>query len=210
MNEALDVSPSPGILFNLRLVEKVDRPGAELILKTAGRSQKRALLGKNLSSYYVSKRMNPNETLPIFEKDSETIQYFGEEFALSNTDVILLQEKRQFPRIKTALPLEIELKNENEDYLFEVMVLNLSEKGLFGRFLDSKTEELTRRILDPFDLKMLNLKLKMENQIVEMNGKAIRLQKKEAEDGAIAVEFYNLQQESQEKLRRFIGSSGVS
>jgi hypothetical protein len=147
--------------------------------------------------------MSPSESIPIFEKGSEAIGFFAREFASGVNNP--LKERRRLPRTKTAVPVEFELENLDEEFCLEAAVTNLSEGGLFGYFLDTATEELAARVLDPFDLKMLKVRLKLEKERdIEMQGKLIRTPKEFAEEKGVAVEFYNLPPADGERIREFL------
>ena len=208
MGNILTGHPSSGVLINLRELERIDRPGAEVILGTARKPHKGGILGQNLSTYFVAEHMNPNESIPIFERESEAIRYFGKEFA--EKDEAAEREKRKFPRVPTGLPVELDLKEEGGGlFSFEAVVLNLSEGGFFGRFLDTKTEELARRILDPYDLKMLKIRLKLaDDEIVKTEGKVLRAEEETAVPSGVAVEFYNLRTEDKQKIQAFLKAEG--
>lgn len=203
MSELLELHPGSSLLMNLREVERIDRPGAETILKAVRLTQKGGILGQNLSTYFVAEHMSPNEPIPIFEREKEAIGYFEKEFAEpdENSEV----EKRHLPRIDTALPVEFELKDEKDLFFFEAVVLNLGEGGFFAQFLDSKTEELAARVLDPYDLKMLKIQLSLKDgKILKTEGKVLRTWKDAQEWGGVAVQFYHLPSEGEGRIRAFL------
>ena len=209
MREILGASPSPyrGVLLNLREAEKVDRPGAETILETVRKAPKGGILGRNLTACFVAEHMNPGEPIPIFEKDREAIGYFSKELVETNEGATC--ERRRFPRIRAALPAEFELQEAGSPFLFEAAVLNLSEGGLYGRFLDSKTEELAARTLNPFDLKMLKIRLRLgDREVLKIEGKVLRMGEESGKSGGIAVEFYDLEAREGERIREFLTKGG--
>lgn len=208
MHTILQKNPSSGLLIDLRDVEKIDLAGAQTILATARKINKGGILGQNLSAYYVAEQMEPNEPIPIFEKDREVINYFDREFAELDSNPEL--EKRQFPRIATALPAELELKDERNIYFFDTVVLNLSEGGFYGKFLDSKTEEMAIRLLDPFDLKMLRIRLSLRGKILRTEGKILRTEAETSGAAGVAVGFYNLRPEDREKVQTYLASTKQS
>lgn len=208
MQSILQKNPSSGLLIDLREVVKIDLAAAQTILATARTINKGGILGQNLSAYYVAEQMEPNEPIPIFEKDREVINYFDREFAELDSNPEL--EKRQFPRIATALPAELELKDERNIYFFDVVVLNLSEGGLFGKFLDSKTEELATRLLDPYDLKMLKIRLSLGGKILRTEGKVLRAEAEATGASGVAIQFYDLRPEDREKVKVFLASNNKS
>ena len=205
MDNTLEEYPGTGLLMDLRDVERIDKRGVELILEIARMAKKRGVLGQNLSTYFVAEHMEPNKELSIFEKEQEAIRYFEVEFAEPEEG----REKRKFPRIATGLPVEFELKEDKDTFLFEAVILNLSEGGFFGRFLDTKTEELVRRVLDPYDLKMLKICLSLGGvKVLKTEGKILRSEKEMNESGGVAIEFYNLRSEDQARIRAFLGPRG--
>lgn len=206
MREIWNENPSRGLLMNVREVERVDRPGAEVILEMARKASKGSILGHNLSAYFIAEHIHPNEPIPIFEKDREAIHFFRKELALSGRTGT--EEKRRFPRIKTALAVEFELKDAGRLFCFEAAVLNLSEGGFYGKFINSRSEELASRTLDPFDLKMLNIRLQLGGEILKMEGKVLRTGTESGGKGGVAVEFYNLGAREGEKIREVLTLKG--
>lgn len=208
MDEFLEEHPTNGLLFNLRELEKVDHPGAEVILETVRRPAKGAILGHNLSVYFIAEHMKPQEKIPIFEKEREAIRYFGRELASDGGEKA--REKRRFARISTALAGEFEVRDLAEPFLFELVVTNLSEGGLYGVFLDSETEELGRRMLDPFNLKMLEVRLELpEGEKVELEGKLLRMEGERLEDLGVGIEFYNVKPEEENRIHEFLKREGA-
>ncbi len=208
MGKILGDDPSRSLLFNVREVERIDRPGAEAILEMARKAPKGGILGHNLSAYFVAEHINSGEPIPIFEREGEAIDYFGKELAFSGRTGG--GERRRFPRIKTALAVEFELRETEQLFCFEAAVLNLSEGGFYGKFLDSKTEELAVRTLNPFDLKMLNIRLRLGEAMLKMEGKVLRTGVESGEADGVAVEFYNLGAREGEGIREFLSKEGES
>ena len=210
MTTVLNRCPSTGLLFNLRSLERVDHPGAEWILDTTRKAPKGGILGQNLASFFVAEYLRPSEPLPIFETQREAIEYFGKEFAQNGEGSSSGEDKRLFPRIKTALPVELSCKEAGSAFRFEAAVLNLSEGGFYGRFLDSKTEGLATQALDPFDLKLLTVRLSLPGwQGVKTDGKVLRTRREQAGDGVMAVEFYNLNSTDRQKIQNFLDKASV-
>jgi c-di-GMP-binding flagellar brake protein YcgR len=147
--------------------------------------------------------MDPNEAIPIFEKEREAIGYFNRELAVDAGGY--RPERRRFPRIKTALAAEVEFKSHGDSFYFEVVVTNLSEGGLYAEFLDSRAEELARRTLDPFDLKLLTVEIWLPNEErVLAEGKVLRSETEASKATGVALEFYEVGEEDKTKLKRFL------
>ncbi len=207
MMEILEEQASRALLVILRGVEKVDDRGAEAVLEAARRVEKSAMLGNNLALFFVGERMEAKEKVPIFEREREAVNYFGRELSLAGE--WLGKERRRFPRIQTGLPLEFEIQESEAPFFFEGVVTNLSEGGLYAYFLDSEMEELARRTLDPFDLKMLDIRLILPGErVVESEGKVLRVEGEGAELRGVGLEFYGLDRAGQAQIREFLKQEG--
>ena len=200
MIETMNEEEAKGLLFNVRETEKVDDPGALAILQMVRQAPKGGIWGHNLTAYFIAEHMNPQEPIPIFEKGTEAVGYFGKEFAGRSRN-----EKRRFPRVKTALPVELELEDFGDEFLFEGVVTNLSAGGFYAYFLDAASEELARRKLDPYDLKLLKIRLKPDrSRPIETEGKVLRTGRESSVTQGVAVEFYNLKAADGERIREFL------
>lgn len=206
INHIMESNDCTGVLFNLRDMEKVDDFGAEAILRLARRHRKCGIWGHNLSAYFIAEHMNPHEPIPVFENGGEVIHFFAREFAAKGASAA--KERRRFPRLQTALPVNIEVGDLGQIFLFELVVTNLSEGGFFGYYLDTDTEELAHRVLDPFDLKMMKLTLRLgKNTTLEAEGKLLRSESEFSRTPGLAVEFYNLRGSAKETIRRHLGDA---
>lgn len=207
MTGILEEQRSQALLMILRGVEKVDDRGAETILEAARQVPKSAMLGSNLALFFVAERMETKEQVPLFEREREAVNYFGRELSLAGE--WLGKERRRFPRIKTGLPVEFEIKENEAPFFFEGVVTNLSEGGLYAYFLDSEMEELARRTLDPFDLKMLEIRLILPGErVVESEGKVLRMEGEGTELRGVGLEFYGMDRSGQAEIREFVKREG--
>jgi len=203
MNQAYNENPAAGLLFNVREVEKVDELGAETVLEFTRRSPKSGILGHNLSAYFIAEHMNPNEPIPIFEKEREAVGYFEKELIRLKGN--FSKERRKFHRTKTAVPVELKLSNPDESLTFEAVLTDLSVGGFFAYFLDASTEEAARRSLNPFDLKILKARLWFQKgKLVEVEGKILRTEKDFTDAPGVAVEFYNLKSTDEKIIQDFL------
>jgi len=208
MAETLERDPCEGLLFNVRQMEKLDDPGAKAVLDILRHPPKGAILGQNLSAYFIAEHMTPQEAIPIFEKGSEAVGFFGKEFAHGKENSS--KEKRKFPRISTALPFELDIEIEGESFLFEGLTVNFGEGGLFANFLDSRTEELAERVIDPYDLKMFDVLVGTKSDfLLEVHGKILRMEKGFSELHGLAVEFYDLTEKDGNRIREFLKTQRI-
>ena len=203
IKQVLREYPGEGLLFNVREVKKIDRPGAEAILELTEKPAKGGILGQNLPVHLITEHIGSKEPVPIFENNKQAIEYFGKEFV---SEEFFTEEKRKFPRVPTALAGEFELQSDSgKPFFFDVVVTNLSEGGLYGCFLDKPTEELAFRLIDPFDLKLLKVCLNLnKNTVIHTEGKVLRSEKNLVENHGLALEFYNLKDKEKEEIRNFL------
>lgn len=184
MSQVLNVHPARGLLMNLFRVEEEDAWGAQTLLQTLRLSAKPGVLLHNHSNCFVLSHMESDSfRVPFFKRIPEAVNYFGQEFALEEQG-----ERRQFPRIRTALPAEFVLGDGEGDLRFEAVVTNISLSGLFTKFLDSETETRVRQFLDPFNLRLIKIKIPLAAyKFIHLEGKAVR-----REEEGMAVEFYKI------------------
>lgn len=209
MNDMLLEHPAKSLLINLREMSKIDRAGAEALLENARIPSKKGILGRNLSSHFIAEQLSGGIQIPIFEKTDEAVFYFSHELAEVKEGRPFT--RRRYPRIKTALPLEFELNNQERSFTFEGVVTNLSLGGLYAEFIDSITEEAAERVLDPLDFKLLSLHLELpQNETIQVDAKVLRVGEGEmTERGGIAFSFYCLSSESHRKIEGFVQREGV-
>ena len=207
MRRLLRKNEVPALLFNVKEIEKMDEPGVETVLKLLRSRDKGAVLGRNLPAYFIAEHMDPREGIPIFESSREAVEYFGREFAKPTRG--LPRERRRLPRVKTALLAEVELEQSDESFVFDTVVTNLSEGGLFAYFLETTAEEFVHRVLDPLDLRMLKIRIALgRNATLEVEGKVLRSGTEFYKNQGLAVAFYNVRQADQALLHEFIEAQG--
>lgn len=207
MTKTLQNNSAPALLLNVREVETMDDPGAETALKFLRGRNKGAILGRNLPAYFIAEHMAPNESIPIFENSREAVEYFGPEFATGRQTGV--SERRNLSRVKTAFPVEFEMGLPGETIVLEAVVTNLSEGGLFAFFLEKASEDLAHRLLDPFDLKMMKIRLALApGNRLDMEGKILRSDENFSRNQGLAVAFYNVPSEDRARLQGFIKEQG--
>ena len=201
--EQLDREGREALLINVREVERVDDPAALAVVEIVRTPVKAGILGHNLSAYFIAEHMNAQEGIPIFERGIEAVGYFSRELTEGKRPG---GERRRFERIRVAVPVEIEVDDQGEAFLFEGAVTDLSQGGLYAEFLETRTAELAHRKLDPFDLRLVHLRLNLgSKKALEVEGKALR---GGAGEKGVAVEFYNLNREGEEQIRDFLNAEG--
>jgi len=207
MTEILDRNPARGLLLNMREVAKVDDEGAGKILEAARKSKKSGILGRNLPVHYIAERMEAGDSVRILDRNADAVNYFSRELAWAGEGI--QEERRRYPRIQTALPVEFELKDFEAPFFFEAVVTNLSEGGLYAHFLDSEMEELAGRTLNPFDLKLLEIRLSLPGGlVVTTEGKVLRETEEKTGVRGAALEFYQLKASDLGLIQNFLKQVG--
>lgn len=202
VKEIKDSSPADGTLVNVRGVRETDAAGVQTVQKALEGREKRAVWGRNLSSYFLQKKIS-GETLPVFETSHQVVEYFQKEFATAGEGIP--KERRKFPRIEMSLPIEFGIKGSNEPFRFEGVVCNLSEGGLYAFFLESDMEEMAARLLNPFDLKLLVMRLTLSrSEDFTAEGKVVRIENLQGHERGVGLEFYHLNDRGLRQIRAFL------
>ena len=202
MNRFLAKQPAPGLLLNVKQADRIDEAGAEMLLEILRKQDKKGVWGHNLSAYFIAEHMNPEEAVPFFEKFHEAVSFFGPELAQGGDRV---KEKRRFPRVRTALPVTLSFPEQDETFSLDVIVTNLSRGGFYAYYPDAQAEALARRLLNPLDLKMIQVQLVLDrNHKILAEGKFLRSEKEFPESTGLAVEFYTLKPGDREKIEQWV------
>jgi hypothetical protein len=190
------------VFFNLGNLDEIDEKGVEGLVSSAQGYQKCALLTDDKGIMESVRQRDTNDCVSVLENEKDVTDYFAKEFARQIMEVGP-HEKRRYIRLKAVMPVEFEceLEDGNREKFFAV-VTNLSEGGLFAEFIRSEEEEKASHILNPYDLKLLGLKLALKGEgIVQGRGKMIH---GSIADGGIGIEFYELKDEGRSKVRNWV------
>jgi anti-anti-sigma regulatory factor len=202
LNQLLTDQRVRNVLVNLRDLDTVDSLGVKAIVEPLGTQEKCGIVAGRSSVMEMFEHVNLPPKVRIFKKDSDVLSYFGEEFVENSQP--LTEEQRKFPRIKTALPLEFTWTDEaNRPIDFQSIVTDLSEGGLFAEYLDLAEAEMVGQTIDPYDFKMLDLKIKLPSVgWIHAKGKVVRTTWDE--QIGLGIEFYHLEEEDKKKIRDFL------
>ena len=173
------------------------------MIQNASEASKSGMLTGSSPAAAEISRMDKERRLRIFQSEDEATLFFRKELAIPTLDDDLFPEKRQFIRLRTVLPLHISTHDEEGmPHEFFAVVTNLSEGGLFAEFIESLSEEGVKRTIDPYDLKLIDLKIGLGGQRpFQARGKLIH---GDLVEGGMGIEFYDMQERERILLQDWI------
>ncbi len=195
------------LLINLKSVETIDSLGVKAIVDNLTTDLNCGVISGSYSVNEMFTRTETTSNVRFFKDEEEVIHYFAEELVKENSLPPTLEEKREYTRLRTALPLQfwyIQEGSEAESIIFHAIVTNLSQGGLYAEYLDMDASSENGAPLDPYDLKMLELKVKLPNgDEVQAEGKVVRIDQQSDQMG-IGIEFYHISEQDKAKVMEFV------
>ncbi len=190
------------IVINLKSLEDIDTLGVKAILESLPAERETGFLNGKLSVMEMVRSVPLPNKVHIFQNEDDLISRFGEYLVTEETGD---NEKRKYSRIHTALSLTFKCKSaKNEVCQFHAVITNLSEGGLFAEYINLDDAVKSQSLVNPYELKMLDLEIKLpEQQMVQAQGKVVR-RKLDGEQVGIGIEFYNIDHEAKEKIKAFL------
>ncbi len=204
MQKSIQTNKKKNLLFNIQDLIDIDDLGITAILKNTELVQKSALLAGHCPVVSSIQRKDTAKKLSLLKNEAEVANFFCHEFAAPTLEEQVYPERRQFARLKTVLPLHFWYVKEDEAQKIEffAVVTNLSEGGLFAQFIESVSEEGTKKMLNPYDLKLLHLRIGlMDEEPLSVRGKIIH---NNYFEGGIGVEFYEMDEKTKFRMRDWI------
>lgn len=194
---------SENVIINLKELQTVDSLGVKAISENLHLHSRSVLICARLSVMEMFKHLNALSNTRVFEDENDVIAFFGKEFIAQ--EMLPFNEKRVYERLKTAIPLEFSYSDKDGyKLLFKAIVTDLSEGGLFAEYLDLETIDSVNRRIDPYDFKMLDLKIKIpESDYILATGKVLRMIIS-GEQLGLGIEFYKISDESVRLIKDFL------
>ncbi|MBN1688490.1 MAG: PilZ domain-containing protein [Candidatus Omnitrophica bacterium] len=178
------------LLFHTQSVNDLSHRMAQSIIRSMEKVPKSAVIAKDPAVMAVLEDFSVRKRLSIFQDEDDATFFFAREMALDNKGKGF-DEKRKADRLPLVLPLHFHCEmDDSKELFFFGVVTNLSETGLYARFIESGSERLLIENLNPYDLKLLHMNLffsPMES--IALKGKMIRY---DGDLGGIGIEFYEL------------------
>ena len=203
--QAVAKNSSCKLIFNLRETTGLDTLGAKSILENIPEGSELAVIPGNSGVLDLVKRCLKSRRFYLYRDEKEIASALGPDFVAAET----LIEQRESARLETAFPLEFYFRDEEEQIEFRAIVTNLSESGLFAEYIDlNKAAESLKR-LDPYDLKLLNLKLLLPmRKPIETEGNVVR-RRLDGEQVGIGIKFASIGEKEVAEIRSFLKSHDV-
>jgi hypothetical protein len=195
---------SMNLIINLRELTTIDSLGVKAISENLNPASRNALISGKISVMEMFSRLHALHDIKVFSDENAVIEFFGKEF-VENIDQHLYEEKRIHKRLKTAVPLEFWYADPSgKKIVFKAIVTDLSQGGLMAEYLDLETGDAVNQVIDPYDLKMLDLKLKLPDQeYIYASGKVLRTVMS-GEQLGLGVEFYKIDDRDKKKIIDFL------
>ncbi|MBU1864539.1 MAG: PilZ domain-containing protein [Candidatus Omnitrophica bacterium] len=191
------------LIINIKELQTVDSLGVKAISENLHENSRNALISGKISVMEMFSRLNVLNNIKVFDDENGIISFFGKEFVENNNPPFI--EKRNYSRLNTAIPLEFYYNDSHEQMIvFKAIVTDLSEGGLFAEYLDLETVDTVNKRLDPYDLKMLELKIKLpHHDYIYASGKVLRTIIT-GEQLGLGIEFYKIAREDKQIIIDFL------
>lgn len=191
------------VILNLRPLQMIDSLGVKVIFKSLAQAARSGILTGSLSVMEMVEAYPDKPEIPVFRNEEELIRQFGAE--LVSNEACGDENKRKHWRMQTALPLVFGCETAQGDRVeFRAIITNLSEGGLFAEYIDLDDAVKSQSFVNPYELRMLEMSVKLpEQQLILVKGKVVR-RKLDGDQVGIGIEFYEIDQESKDKIREFL------
>jgi len=193
------------LIINLKELSTIDSLGVKAISENLNPQSRNALISGKISVMEMFSRLHALHDITVFNDEDAVIDFFGKEFVENQQQNVHFSEKRLHERLKTAIPLEFWYEDASgKKIVFKAIITDLSKGGLMAEYLDLETVDSVNRILDPYDLKMLELKIKLpDHDYIYASGKVLRTVIT-GEQLGLGVEFYKIKDKDVAKICSFI------
>jgi hypothetical protein len=206
MERIMEEPMTKALLVQMLLLHDLSFDNAKTLSRGMAKVSKGGFLTRDDAVIESLEKANPTTEIKIFHSEGEAASFMAREMAADDMKEKCSEEfpeKRRADRLPAIVPMYFgcEVDFEQELCLFAV-VTNLSEFGLYARFIDSYAEKIAVENLDPYDLKLLQLNLQLPDQrMLKMRGKLVR---HDFVNGGIGIEFYENESEKMLVLRRLL------
>ncbi|MBI1978126.1 MAG: PilZ domain-containing protein [Candidatus Omnitrophica bacterium] len=192
------------VVFNLQQMTNVDSLGVKTLLESVPEGQELEILfGSNSVTNFI-KHFSQSKPVRAFQSEAEIALAFGEAFMDKPTSGA--GEQREFVRMQTVIPIEFHYEDNDEKMEFRAIATNLSEGGLYAEYIDLKMADQSLECLNPYDLKILDLKLFFpKGKVIRAMGKMAHC-RLEGEQIGIGIQFMEIGSRELDEIRNFMGS----
>ncbi len=192
------------LIINLKELNTVDSLGVKALASNLVSGARNVVIGGRTSVMEMFTHNNAFSNCKVFMDENAVIDYFGKEF-VDRGDESDYVERRVYNRLKTAIPLEFWYEDEKgKKIVFKAIITDISEGGLLAEYLDLETVDIQTSKLDPYDLKMLHLKIKLPKyDYIYATGKVVRTIMSGSQL-ALGIEFYDIDESDKAKIAEFL------
>jgi hypothetical protein len=168
-------------IINIQNVSFIDNNSVEEMLSPFEDIERTVLFYNDDDIMNVFQRSNKGKIDGYCHTEKQVVDILGEHLLNMKTQ-IPYKEKRNVPRLKSAIATDViyKLKNGHEDIVTRGLITNISEKGAFIEYLDLRSSALLSEIdyfkdidvgLNPNDNVLISQNMAGEVVRVEMSGK---------------------------------------
>lgn len=206
MKALIKRSKTEQILINLKDVTTIDSLGVKAIIENFPRkAQKSGIVSGRISVMEMFSLLADMQGITVFKNEDDVIACYAQDFVTDNDFVPVMEEQRQYSRLKTALPLEFWYATpEGERITFAAIVTDLSEGGLFAEYLDVESLQDFTRCFQVHELRELHLKVKLpDEQHIFVTG-AVTRTVIASEQVGLGMQFVDLSAADRKKIITFL------
>jgi hypothetical protein len=193
------------LIINVKELSTIDSLGVKAISENLNPHSRNALISGKISVMEMFSRLHALDDIKVLNDENAVIDFFGKEFVDTATNLHFFDEKRIHQRLKTAIPLEFWYEDTNKKKIvFKAIITDLSKGGFMAEYLDLETVDTINQTLDPYDLKMLELKIKLPgHDYIYASGKVLRTVIT-GEQLGLGVEFYRISDVDISEISKFL------
>lgn len=195
----IDADKTKKLVFNLRPATEMDSLGAKIISRFVPKDGDIGFFLGDPQMMRMVERYLEHEPYHVFRNEREVVAKFGDALVESEG-----KEQRQFPRLKTALPIRFYKIGDDRKTIFRAVVTNLSMGGLYAEYIDLKHAEETLQNMNPNDLSRIHLHFSLPTgRAIDTMGKVAYANQNEEQVG-IGVQFESLSEKDQMELNQYL------
>ena len=195
-------------VINLKGIQGIDSLGVKAIAESLPPNRKVTFLNGNLSVMDMFEASS-FPAIRVIQSEEELVQCFGSDL-VSFDDDLSDEEKRQHMRLTTALPVIFTcIDPGGNEVKFGAIATNLSEAGVFAEYINLEDAVKSQNFVNPYELKLLTLKIKLPNFDLIVKGKVVR-RKLDGDQVGIGIEFYQIGEKDRAKIKDFLETNTES
>jgi anti-anti-sigma regulatory factor len=187
-------------IINLKEMTSLDTVGARVIFESLASERDVGMLLGNENVMDVLNRFSELKRFRVYQNESDVVEAFGPELVACEQAA----ERRKYPRLFVALPIEFYRIDEEDPAVFKAIVTNFSLGGCFAEYIDLKIAERSLERLNPYDIKLLHFTIALSRAMaVQGEGRVAHYRINGAQLG-IGIEICKMDLKDQEEVKEFL------